>query len=207
MWQQARLSAFDPTSEIVVLTKADRTVAHPIAEPLAAAGAIETSVHRGLGLTSLVERLHVLARNFAQPDLAAVGTTAVRVAESMHSAGAALDRARLVNRQRGREELVAAEVRVALDELGKVSGAVATDDVLERIAISRPAASAKGRAGQRARCLLDCGEPAAATTTTVILRCGKIDDVLAEREDYGRSIPFLARRSRPGRCLATQARS
>ena len=33
----------------------------------------------------------------------------------------------------GGEELVAAEVRVALDELGKVAGDVYTDDVLDRI--------------------------------------------------------------------------
>ena len=31
------------------------------------------------------------------------------------------------------EELLAAEIRFALDELGKVSGAVTTDDVLDRI--------------------------------------------------------------------------
>ena len=33
----------------------------------------------------------------------------------------------------GREELVAAELRVALEELGRVAGAVYTDDVLDRI--------------------------------------------------------------------------
>ena len=34
---------------------------------------------------------------------------------------------------RGGEEIVAAEVRVALDDLGKVAGAVYTEDVLDRI--------------------------------------------------------------------------
>jgi tRNA modification GTPase len=33
----------------------------------------------------------------------------------------------------GGEELVALELRLALDELGKVSGAVVTDDILDRI--------------------------------------------------------------------------
>ena len=40
---------------------------------------------------------------------------------------------RLLNDRREGEELIAAEVRLALDELGKVSGAVTTDDVLDRI--------------------------------------------------------------------------
>ena len=33
----------------------------------------------------------------------------------------------------GQEELAAAEIRVALEELGKVVGAVYTDDILDRI--------------------------------------------------------------------------
>ena len=49
------------------------------------------------------------------------------------TAAEALERARLLNDLRQGEELVAAEVRLALDELGKVSGAVTTDDVLDRI--------------------------------------------------------------------------
>ena len=52
--------------------------------------------------------------------------------ESLRLAGHSLQRARDVA-QTGQEELVAAEVRVALDELGKVVGAVYTDDLLDRI--------------------------------------------------------------------------
>jgi tRNA modification GTPase len=132
-WQRARLAVFDPASENVVITKVDQAVSPITIDPLVPGSAVETSVTSGLGLDRLVERLHALASDLAQPSRAAVGATAARVADSMRSADAALQRARLVNQHRGREELVAAEVRVALDELGKVSGAVATDDVLERI--------------------------------------------------------------------------
>ncbi len=72
-------------------------------------------------------------RQIQLPDLPSVGATAARVAESLRTSGAALARARLVNQRAGNEELIAAEVRLALDELGKVTGAVPSEDVLERI--------------------------------------------------------------------------
>ena len=65
--------------------------------------------------------------------------TAVRCGESLRLAAASLDRARETVRAGGHdvpivgEELIAAEVRVALSELGKVAGAVYTDDLLDRI--------------------------------------------------------------------------
>ena len=63
----------------------------------------------------------------------AATSTAARAAHSVQSAAEALERAlRLCDEQAG-EELLAAEIRFALDELGKVSGAVTTDDVLDRI--------------------------------------------------------------------------
>ena len=61
-----------------------------------------------------------------------VAGTAVRCAESLRLAGQCLRRARQVA-SAGQEELAAAEMRVALEELGKVVGAVYTEDVLDRI--------------------------------------------------------------------------
>ena len=132
-WQQARLAVFDPGSEILVLTKIDAaepTVAFQADFP---AGAIATSALHAAGLDALRARLATLARKCHEPELPAVGATAVRVAESLQGAAAALTRARALNELASGEELVAAEVRLALDELGKVTGAIATDDVLERI--------------------------------------------------------------------------
>ncbi len=61
-----------------------------------------------------------------------VAGTAARCGESLRLAGECLGRARRVA-SAGQEELAAAEMRVALEELGKVVGAVYTDDVLDRI--------------------------------------------------------------------------
>ncbi|MGD0901063.1 MAG: tRNA uridine-5-carboxymethylaminomethyl(34) synthesis GTPase MnmE, partial [Thermoguttaceae bacterium] len=62
-----------------------------------------------------------------------VACTVVRCAESLRLAAECLDRARQIAPTGRDEELVAAEVRVALDELGKVAGAVYTEDLLDRI--------------------------------------------------------------------------
>jgi tRNA modification GTPase len=58
--------------------------------------------------------------------------TAVRCAESLRLATDSLDRARKMAAA-GRDELVAAEIRTALVELGKVVGEVYSDDVLDSI--------------------------------------------------------------------------
>ena len=61
-----------------------------------------------------------------------VADTAVRCRESLRIAGECIERASHVA-SAGQEELAAAELRVALEELGKILGAVYTDDVLDRI--------------------------------------------------------------------------
>ena len=61
-----------------------------------------------------------------------VAATAVRCCQSLRLAGESLRRARPLA-SAGQEELAAAEIRVALNELGKVVGAIYTDDVLDRI--------------------------------------------------------------------------
>ena len=63
----------------------------------------------------------------------AVAGTAQRCKESLRLAAESLDRAAAAARSGLGEELVAAEVRSALDNLGHVVGAVYTDDLLDRI--------------------------------------------------------------------------
>jgi tRNA modification GTPase len=94
---------------------------------------IATSSLTGEGIDALRAGLRdaVLTLGASGGDM--VPSTAVRCGESLRLAADSLDRARkLVDRRMG-EELVAAEIRVALDELGKVVGAVYTDDVLDRV--------------------------------------------------------------------------
>ena len=61
-----------------------------------------------------------------------VGATAARCHESLRIVGGCIDRARSVALM-GQEELAAAEIRIALEDLGRVTGAVYTDDVLDQI--------------------------------------------------------------------------
>lgn len=62
-----------------------------------------------------------------------LGTTGARCRDSLQGAVAALDRAAEIAELGLGDELLSIEIRTALDELGKVSGAVYTDDILDRI--------------------------------------------------------------------------
>ncbi len=126
-WERRQLAANQFAEQIVVVTKceaADRTTL-----PCAA---IDTSAKRGLGLDALRREL-CLAAIRVDRDSSASGLTAERCGESLRQAGEALVRARQLNESAAGEELIAAEVRLGLGELGMVVGAVYTDDILDRV--------------------------------------------------------------------------
>jgi len=125
-WERQRLEC--RSEWIAVLTKID--VARRI-EPVRAA--VETSSRTGEGLAALREvvREAVVAAQAGEGDV--VPATAVRCRESLRLAGECLSRARALAADGHGEELVAVELRVALDELGKVAGVVYTEDILDRI--------------------------------------------------------------------------
>ncbi|MGA2620512.1 MAG: GTPase [Thermoguttaceae bacterium] len=137
-WEREQAAAHDGR-RIVVLTKVDRpppaashpplAVSHP---PLAASPILQTSSLTGVGLTALGESIRRAACGLA-PSADVVAGTAVRCGQSLRLASECTGRARQIARGGGGEELVAAEIRVALFELGKVAGAVYTEDVLDRI--------------------------------------------------------------------------
>ena len=112
---------------IVVLTKCDAT--RPID---AALPALETSSQTGHGVEALRSELRRQALAAADTHGDVVASTAARCRESLRLASQCLQQARRVA-SAGQEELAAAEIRVALDELGKIVGAVYTDDILDRI--------------------------------------------------------------------------
>ena len=62
-----------------------------------------------------------------------IAATADRCRDSIRLADAAVTRAADLATHRTGDELIAAEIRSALSELGKVVGAVYTDDLLDRI--------------------------------------------------------------------------
>ena len=127
-----RSSADHSVEQIVVGTKSDlATEADQRAFCAAAPAAIMTSSHAGQGLDALRQAIHQTISNRESHD--GVAGTAVRCHESLRLAAESLRRARDIVADTCGEELVAAEVRTALTELGKVVGAVYTDDILDRI--------------------------------------------------------------------------
>lgn len=126
-WEAALLA--EPSSgRLVVLTKTD--AAPP---PFSVPSAIPTSSATGAGIETLRAELGRLLLAVARPGMGAVAGTALRCRESLRLAAESLLRARQLVQQHGGEELVATEVRMALEELGRVVGAVYTDDLLDRV--------------------------------------------------------------------------
>ncbi len=126
-WERRTLQEETDERSFVVLTKCDQRRATDCT-----ANAVETSSMSGQGIETLRDELQqkVLAAAGASDNV--VAGTASRCRESLRLAGESLRRAVVVAAD-GQEELAAAEIRVALDELGRVTGAVYTDDVLDRI--------------------------------------------------------------------------
>lgn len=127
--------AATPSSDVVVLTKADLTtadlsaVSSPSGSPL-----VVTSSHSGLGLEQLAATLTELLQS---DELAVrgriVGATSNRCRESIRLARHSVERAAEIVRSGDGNELVAVELRIALEQLGTVVGTVYTDDLLDRI--------------------------------------------------------------------------
>ncbi len=113
---------------LVVWTKAD------VAPPVDPAGLHPTSASTGAGLDPL--RRAIAAAVAARPSEGASDLplgTAARCGESLAAAGRSLRDAAATLRLGLGDELVAADLRQGLDDLGRVVGAVVTDDLLDRI--------------------------------------------------------------------------
>lgn len=132
-WEQRQLSAARLSGPVIPLgTKAD-LVDCPGPSPLTGipADQLPVSAHTGQGIAELVERI---------ADLAGDSESAGMVAGTLHRCQASLQRARdelktawQAARSGAGEELVAGSLRLALDELGLVTGRIYTDDILDRI--------------------------------------------------------------------------
>jgi tRNA modification GTPase len=91
------------------------------------------SVRTGNGLERLTAAIAKKLEGQLGDAAGLLGTTAARCYDSLTHALAALDRAVSIARQESDQELLAIEVRETLEELGKIAGAVYTDDILDRI--------------------------------------------------------------------------
>jgi tRNA modification GTPase len=126
-WEHDQLVTVE-AGRLLVLTKCDAPGNTDFA-----GHSVRTSSVTGHGLDVLRQRIREAVLTARTPDADVVAGTAVRCRESLRLAAGCLDRARRLVRTAGGEELVAAEIRVALDEVGRVVGAVYTDDVLDRV--------------------------------------------------------------------------
>jgi len=141
-WEQERLANAADRRQIVVLTKCDSGIETASETDTPAFGSLpRDKTHSGFYPTSSVTgfgipefrnalRQHVQEIGGAGGDM--VVGTALRCGESLRLAGQCLQLAREIAPS-GQEELVAAEIRAALDQLGKITGAVYTEDVLDHI--------------------------------------------------------------------------
>ena len=124
--------------QITVLTKCDLPYIRlsSLTENIRQAGkpdALRTSVVTGEGIRELKAAIRAATLHASGPQGEVVACTAVRCGESLRLTSDSLARARAAVAAGLGEELIATEIRVALNELGKVAGAVYTEDVLDRI--------------------------------------------------------------------------
>lgn len=131
-WELDRLTDPSPIRRFVVVTKADQNRNLEIPSESLTATWIETSAATGSGLDRLRREIRAAIDDMNRSDSAA-SSTAERSADSLRLAQESIARARDLNSTAGGEELIATELRQALGELGKVVGAVYTDDILDRV--------------------------------------------------------------------------
>ena len=115
--------------EILVWTKSDLVESN---QSVATKGLICSSL-TGEGLTDLKQEISVKLEELSDAGGSGVSSTAVRCGESLNLAKEALGQSIHLARNSMGEELVAAEIRTVLHEIGRVVGAVYTDDILDRI--------------------------------------------------------------------------
>lgn len=94
---------------------------------------IVLSATQGTGIESLKKLVLIRLKEYHRGSKLLIGSTASRCRESLRSAGQSLVAAEEAATLRLGEELVAIEIRDALQHLGQIVGQVYTDDILDRI--------------------------------------------------------------------------
>lgn len=119
--------SFNGKQVFEILTKGD------LVEQSHLAAGLVVSAQTGDGLAELAAAIAARLARVESGETRLLGTTAARSFDSLNQAQEALDRALAIARDEADQELLAIEVRETLDELGKIAGAVYTDDILDRI--------------------------------------------------------------------------
>ena len=128
-WSQNELAKTSLIPRIVVGTKSDQAGSDFSCLP---SPALLTSAVTEKGLNEL-RRAIVAALRKSTGEIPVVATTALRCTAGLQAAATALAAAADLATSGASDEWIAAELRLALDELGQVIGAVYTDDILDRV--------------------------------------------------------------------------
>lgn len=121
----------DSNSTIVILTKSDLQFSIP--QTLNQSPVILTSSVDATGLAELCDRVSLAIMDSYSSDNQVVSSTVLRASESLRAAQQSVDFALDAAKNGLGEELVAAEIRQALEGLGTVVGTVYTDDILDLV--------------------------------------------------------------------------
>lgn len=125
--EQARVTAEAKAPRmLIVLTKGDL-------HPESGSQPLIISAESGLGVDKLARAVEQALASDAISERQWLGSTAARCAGSLDRAILALRQAVTLADSHGGEELLAVEIREAMDHLGEIVGAVYTDDLLDRI--------------------------------------------------------------------------
>ena len=135
-WELTKLDEASPR-RIIAVTKADLAW-HPDVMRLVgtnppAVRVVITSSREGRGIGELRRAIYEVLANFCGKAGEVVPGTAVRCGASMRQAVEAICRARDLVETGASEELIAAEVRLALENIALITGEVYTEDILDRI--------------------------------------------------------------------------
>ncbi len=127
--ERAMLLQGGGTNRLVVWTKIDAGNMHLPARE----GELGTSSRSGEGIDLLRQRICDRLIAASAPPTCVVASTAQRCRQSLIEVAKHLDHGRQSIAQGLGDELVALELRGALEQLGQVVGAIYTDDILDRV--------------------------------------------------------------------------
>lgn len=127
-WEREEISKLDPARTVVAWTKCDLEGCGD----RSGIGGIETSGKDGRGVEALCDAVAKSAEA-AGGGGTCVAMTAARCEASIRRVDEALRSGQTIARTDAGDELLAGELRVAIDALGEIVGAIYTDDLLDRI--------------------------------------------------------------------------
>jgi len=129
-WERGRLAEPATTARIIAWTKSDLHPAGVFARLTSPATIVSTTTRHQAGAAHLRAALRSALADFSHE---AGSATAERCVGSLRAAASGVAAAQEMCDSGGDEALIAVELRLALEQLGQVVGAVYTDDILDRV--------------------------------------------------------------------------